>query len=64
MVYNNLDRKPGPFKVIVLILKGFNNRKQLPIMSAIVTFGSGEFPGPEYYWMLVFFRAITRINLL
>ena len=64
MVCNDLDREPGPFKVMAPMLEGFNDRKQLPIMGAIVAFGSGEFPGPERYWMLVFFRAITGINLL
>jgi hypothetical protein len=49
MVCNDLDREPGPFKVMAPMLEGFNDRKQLPIMGAIVAFGSGEFPGPEYY---------------
>jgi hypothetical protein len=64
MVCNDLDCEPGPFKVMAPMLEGFNDCKQLPIMGTIVAFGSGEFPGPECYWMLVFFRAITRINLL
>jgi hypothetical protein len=49
MVYNNLNYKPGSFKVITLVLKGFYNHKQLPIIGTIVSLSPSEFPGLEYY---------------
>jgi hypothetical protein len=49
MVCNDLDREPGSFKVIAPVLKGFYDRKQLPIIGTIVSLSPGEFSGPERY---------------
>lgn len=64
MVYNDLDREPGTFKVMTLVLEGFYNHKQFLIMGIIITLCPGEFPGPKRYRMLVFFSAITGIKLV